>query len=104
MSGITMDEVHKRIDGLPPETQKAIVCALVGHSRIQAYCFGYWSCGRCEEQVGDSLGGSYNAEGCVIVRHLGNSCQRCRENYAALTWKDTFMAPDPFAPKQEVKP
>lgn len=72
---------------------KAIFCVLFGHSNIQDGFFGYWYCGRCEDQVGDSLGSLYwNANQVVI----GHNCDKCRENYRKLSWKDKFLTPNPF--------
>lgn len=74
--------------------RNAVVCALIGHSRIQGQCFGYYHCGRCEAQVGDTLGGSYSAEKVVVI---GHNCKTCRANYKECGWKDKLYAPDPFA-------
>lgn len=94
MIELTQAEVERRIAGLDVETSKRTVCALAGHSRIQTTCFGYYYCGRCGTQVGDSLGSIYpQAESVVIV---GHDCDVCRKNAEALTWKDTLMGPDPF--------
>jgi ribosomal protein L37AE/L43A len=90
---MTEEQVRERIDGLDAETQKQVVCALVGHSRIQTHCFGYWYCGRCDAQVGDTLGGAYDANKSVLV---GHDCEVCRKNAESLTWRDTMLAPDPF--------
>lgn len=87
-------EVKKRIEGLDDDAAKRVVCALVGHSRIQTHCFGYFNCARCDEQVGDNLAGVYDGQNSVIV---GHDCETCRANFAKLDWKHTFMAPDPFA-------
>lgn len=91
---MTLDDVKARIGGLDEETQKRMVCALVGHSRIETTCFGYYSCARCGEQVGDTLAGTYDADNSVVV---GHNCEKCRENFAKLDWRHTFMTPDPFA-------
>jgi ribosomal protein L37AE/L43A len=93
---LTQEQVIVRIEGLPEETQKKMVCAMIGHSRIKEVSWGYWYCARCGEQVGDSIGSCYQGENDVIV---GHDCNVCRGNLATLTWKDTFMAPDPFAKK-----
>ena len=77
------------------EQRKEVTCSLIGHSKIQTYCFGYYYCARCGIQLGDTLGGSYmGAEEAVIV---GHKCPTCEENYKKLTWKDKIMCPDPFA-------
>lgn len=93
--GITLGEVKARLKGLDEDTQKNVVCALVGHSRINTTFFGYYYCARCSEQVGDTLASSYPAaEKAVIVDH---NCAKCRENAKTLRWRDTFLSPDPFA-------
>ena len=77
---------------------KSIVCGLIGHSRIQTHCFGYYYCGRCSAKLGDSLASIYpGAEVAVIIEH---KCDRCVQNYAACDWRDKFMVPNPFDPGQ----
>ena len=75
------------------EKLKAVFCALFGHSRIQSGCFGYWYCGRCGQQLGDSLAGAYSVKDFVII---GHGCDKCRANYKKCTWKDKFLTPNPF--------
>jgi hypothetical protein len=77
---------------------KAILCILFGHSNIVSTWFGYVYCGRCEEQVGDTLAGSYFAGNVVII---GHNCETCRENYKKMTWWDKFLVPNPFKEKKE---
>ena len=57
-----------------------ITCALIGHSRIVTYCFGYVSA-RCGDQIGDTLGGMTSLENSVVV---GHACDICRANYEKL--------------------
>lgn len=77
------------------EQKKEITCSLIGHSKIQTFCFGYFNCARCGEQTGDNLVGYYpGAEDAVIV---GHKCPTCEENYKKLTWRDKVFCPDPFA-------
>ena len=92
---MTKAEVKKRIAGLSDEQQKEIVCALVGHSRIRTYCFGYHHCARCSALLGDSLGGAYKDDNAVYPLHIGQKMDgcRCNENAKSLTWRDTFKAP-----------
>src|SRR6185503_1499613 len=90
----TEAEVLARVEGLTDDQAKAVVCALVGHSRIQDHCFGYYTCARCGAQLGDALGGVYSAANRAVV--VGHDCPVCRENAKELTWRDTLMAPDPF--------
>jgi DNA-directed RNA polymerase subunit RPC12/RpoP len=77
------------------QKKKEITCSLIGHSRIQTFCFGYYNCARCGAQLGDSLGGIYpGAEKAVVV---GHKCPTCEANYKELTWKDKIFCPDPFS-------
>lgn len=83
------------------EKRNKVVCALIGHSKIQHYCFGYYTCARCGEQVGDSLGSLYpDAEKAVIV---GHNCPACKENFEKLTWEDKAFCPDPFETDETVR-
>ncbi|MNJ68546.1 hypothetical protein D3C77_648020 [compost metagenome] len=90
-------ELQAKLEALGPltdEQRNEIVCSLVGHSLIQTYCFGYYNCARCGEQMGDSLMGRYSkAEQTVIV---GHDCGLCRANYAELGWEHKIFTPDPF--------
>lgn len=94
MSTMTKAEVLERVKGLGDAQRNATVCALVGHSRVQTACFGYYSCARCGAQVGDTLAGSYDTTSVVVV---GHNCKTCRNNYEAMDWRDKLFAPDPFA-------
>lgn len=77
------------------EQKKEITCSLIGHSRIQTFCFGYYNCARCGEQVGDSLGGCY--PGAVDTVIVGHKCPTCEANHKKLIWRDKVFCPDPFA-------
>lgn len=92
-SKITKREVQQRIEGLPEEVQKRMICALVGHSGIVTQCFGYLNCARCGEQVGDMLLGASSGADRVLV---GHNCDVCRANFAKMNWRDKLMTPDPF--------
>ena len=94
---MTEEELQAKIAALDlPEGDpriKGIVCQLIGHSRIVELCFGYVSCARCGDQIGDTLAGIYDTSDKVIV---GHNCETCRSNYEKLGWKDRFMVDDPF--------
>lgn len=90
MTDYTQTEVEARIEGLGRDAE-AVVCALLGHSRVQSACFGYYNCCRCEAQVGDALGSTYSAALLAVV--LDHHCDVCRENAKSLTWRDTFRLP-----------
>lgn len=98
---MTRAEVLKRIRGLTLEQKRAVVCSLVGHSRIVTGCFGYVYCGRCEARIADALGG-LNADAENQVR-VGHNCKTCRANYKKLDWRHKLLAPDPFKVKKTVK-
>lgn len=95
---LTRKALLAKLDALQPisdEQRNKITCSLIGHSRIQTICFGYFYCARCEAQVGDNLAGLYpGAEKAVVV---GHDCDTCHANYAECTWEDKLFAPDPFA-------
>ena len=85
-----LEAIHLEND----EERNKVACALLGHSKIQNYCFGYFTCARCGEQVGDNLGSIYpEAENIVI---MGHNCPTCQENYEKLGWEDKIFVPDPF--------
>lgn len=85
---MTKADLRKRIKGLAEDEQRRVVCALIGHSKVISQCFGYLTCERCDEQIGDTLGGAADASANVLV---GHDCPVCRKNVKTLTWRDTFM-------------
>lgn len=99
---LTKEELLAKLEAMGPlseEQRNRMVCALVGHSRIQTTCFGYYYCARCGDQVGDNLGSIYEGAAKAVI--VGHNCETCRTNYAACTWKDTLFAPDPFAAQED---
>lgn len=94
---MTKTELEKKIKGLGKITdqqKKEAACVLIGHSKIQTACFGYFNCGRCGDQLGDSLGSSYSGATTAVI--IGHNCKTCRANYKKCTWVDTYLVPDPF--------
>ena len=92
----TEEELHKKLDALgdmSDEQRNRVTCSLLGHSKIQSVCFGYWNCARCGEQLGDSLGGTYEGRDKVIV---GHKCEVCTKNYENLGWEHKVFVADPF--------
>lgn len=75
--------------------KRAIYCVLNGHTPITEYCFGYHSCARCDEQLGDSLGGAYRSDSNVYVSHIGQNLDGCNclANARALKRKDRALVP-----------
>lgn len=93
---MTKKELLKKIKllgDLTNDQRNSVVCSLIGHSKIQTFCFGYYSCARCGTQIGDSLGGAYSGENAVVV---GHDCDTCRSNFKNCTWKDKIFSPNPF--------
>lgn len=96
VKALTKADVMNKIRALgkiDAEQRNSIVCSLVGHSRIIKMCFGYVSCGRCDSQIGDTLGSTFDTTESVIV---GHKCKTCRTNFRKLTWRDTLFVADPF--------
>lgn len=90
-------EAAATLDDADAAKRNTLTCALIGHSRIQTYCFGYFNCARCGDQLGDTLASIYpGAKEAVVV---GHDCSQCRENAETLTWRDTVFAPEPFPAK-----
>lgn len=53
-----------------------IYCIKNGHADYISMCFGYVHCGRCNEQIGDTLAGIYNTTDKMII---GHKCKKCDE-------------------------
>ena len=95
----TEQELMAKLEALgdmDEETRNDVVCSLLGHSSIQKTSFGYYYCARCDEQIGDTIGGIYDSSDVVVV---GHDCPVCRTNYEKLDWRHKIFAPDPFARK-----
>lgn len=87
-------EALKRLPLKNKGHRNSVICSLIGHSRISTTCFGYRNCGRCGDQLGDSLGSvDYGAKKAVVI---GHNCTECRENYKTCDWKDKLYVPNPF--------
>lgn len=104
MAEITEQELMQKLASLgdiTEEQRNAIVCSLLGHSKIQRFCFGYYTCSRCGALVGDSLGSVYpQASEVVVVGHMNGECSTCKTNYEKLGWQDKIFCPDPFVRTQ----
>lgn len=96
------EELQKKLDllGLTDDQKiKDIVCSLIGHSKIQTACFGYFYCARCGGQLGDALASTYEDAPNVVI--VGHKCDVCEANYSKCTWQDKFMCPNPFEERKE---
>lgn len=93
MARPSQKEVLSRIEGLNDETARAVICALVGHSKVIDICFGQVTCNRCGEILGDTLIGCYDTTDKVVVNH---ACDTCRDNYKKLDWHSKLMTPYKF--------
>ena len=88
---LTLSAVKKVLSRTPKATRKAVCCALIGHSRMSTFCFGYRHCGRCDAQVGDSLGSVDPGAETAVIK--GHGCKTCKTNAKELTWRDTLLMP-----------
>lgn len=92
---MTKAELLKKLKALGKISNKqrnAVVCTLVGHSKVVTTCFGYVHCARCDAQIGDNLGSVFDLTNYVIV---GHACDTCKDNYRKLDWKSKLYAVDP---------
>ncbi len=98
----TEKELREVLKNIPYKNNKQrnnIVCSLIGHSRISTVCFGYRHCARCNDLLGDSIGGAdYGKREAVIINHNTN-CRDCKKNYKKCTWKDKIFVKNPFTKK-----
>ncbi len=88
----TKTELLKKLESMKiksAEKKARVVCAIIGHSRIVSMCFGYVSCSRCQDQIGDTLASSFDLDKCVVV---GHNCTKCQANLKKMTWRDRFLA------------
>ena len=89
MEELEQHDVEQRVQELgdmPIEVHRALVCGLIGHSRIKLPLPGRLVCARCEfesaSSPGDVIVGDYSVE----------NMQRAE----ALTWQDTMLTPNPL--------
>lgn len=72
---------------------RAVFCALWGHSyRIVTNCFGYKYCGRCGQQVGDSLGGYWDGSRACDINC---ACNACRKQWESIPWWQRLLIKTP---------
>lgn len=102
MKDITLPELKKKVKALgkvDEHTLNAFICLMVGHSRIQTTFFGYYSCARCSQQLGDTLGSYYGGAGEAVV--VGHNCAKCKANFKECQWSDKLYVRNPFAKNYE---
>ena len=58
------------------EQEAQIYCIKNGHADYISMCFGYVHCGRCNEQIGDTLAGIYDTTNKMLI---GHKCKKCSE-------------------------
>lgn len=80
----------KLIEPKDKETRNSLVCALIGHSRIRTFFFGYNYCGRCGAELGDSLGGAWEQTDEYIE---GHDDPDCLEALSKMGWQDKLYVP-----------
>lgn len=90
---------------LTDQQKRAIHCVKHGHSRIVTSCFGYVYCARCDNRIGDTLGGMFSLDRHVVVGHVGrddiDGCN-CAVNYESLAAKHKKMVPAKIIRKLDI--
>lgn len=93
----TKVELLKILKTLPIKNKQhrnEVICSLIEHSLICTTCFGYRYCGRCGDQLGDSLSSiDFGIKEAVII---GHNCPECKKNYDKCSWKDKLYVKNPF--------
>ena len=70
-------------------TQKAkIYCIKNEHAKYATNCMGYIYCGRCGEQIGDTLMGIFDLKEFAIVNH---KCKLCDDIFKTLSDIDQLI-------------
>ncbi len=73
---------------LSQEKKARIYCIKHGHADYISMCFGYVYCGRCNEQIGDTLAGIYNPTDKMVV---GHKCKKCDKVKSKLNKLDKLI-------------
>ncbi len=73
------------------EQDAKIYCVKHGHADYVTVCMGYAYCGRCGDQIGDTLGGAFNLTKKVITGCWESSCQHCNDNRKKITGFDKII-------------
>ena len=59
------------------EQVRRIYCVKHGHAKFITKCFGYVYCGRCGDQLGDTLASTYPCDSVMVVGCKDKSCKVC---------------------------
>ena len=70
---------------LTQKQEAQIYCVKHGHAKFVWSFFGYVHCGRCGEQIGDTLAAIFSGEGYVSV---GHDCDECTKVISTLSQLD----------------
>lgn len=95
---MTKKELKTKVEALgeiSDDQRNNIICSLIGHSKICTGFMGYRYCGRCGDQLGDSLASI--DPGATEAVYVGHKCEKCEVNWKKCTWKDKLYCKDPFA-------
>lgn len=94
--------ICKSIVSAPIETIRKTLCAMVGHPPLIDQCFGYVTCARCNEQLGDNLAGfTIATAGKKVIGHSPD-CPHC--GHVKLTPTDKLLVPENKLPVTEKVP
>lgn len=89
MWSVDLKRELQRVYGRPvSKWARKLLCATFGHPPVVEHCLGYASCARCNETVGDALGGAYSFKGVAIV---GHQCNDCTSIIEALTFRQRVL-------------
>jgi len=72
---------------LTQQQNAQIYCVKNGHANYISNCFGYVHCGRCNEQIGDRLGGVYDTTDKIAIGHKCNTCNKLKKKLSPLDIK-----------------
>ena len=92
MAKMKKADVERRIEGLDPERQRRVVCALVGHSVAIEINNGSIWCARCGAWICDFVSWS-DVDRCVIVNH--ENCTGCRIVWDRAPWQKKMCMEPP---------
>lgn len=65
-----------------------IYCVKNGHADYIYKCWGYVHCGRCGQQIGDTLGGVFPCDKIIEVACDASPCKHCDPIYKKLSKMD----------------
>lgn len=65
------------MEKITQEQKAKIYCIKNGHANYVDKCWGYVHCGRCNDLLGDQLGGIYNTVDKLVIGCEDTNCSIC---------------------------